>query len=129
VGQLIPVRREAFGYLTKVVFAGLAALVATLGAVLWRHVVAYPQIGEGVPINAVLAFEQESCPAGWESYQKREMRSIVGAASNTENTENTCPRRMYYNEHRGARNIPNQRALPPSGSPNSAAAVFTDAPA
>jgi hypothetical protein len=29
------------------------------------------------------------------------MRSIVGATPNTENTENTYPRRLYYNEQRG----------------------------
>ena len=68
------------------------------GYVEWR----IPQIAGGVPKGAVLAFDQRNCPAGWGHFEGGDMRVIVGAVSNTGDTDSAFPRHLHFNEQRGA---------------------------
>ena len=97
------IRSELFGYLGKAAVALIVLLLGFVGAVLLAYVEwRLPKIAGGVPKGAVLAFNNDSCPDGWLPLKGGGMRVIVGATPNTDSTDNAHPRRLHFNEQRGA---------------------------
>jgi hypothetical protein len=97
------IRSEIFGYVSKAAIGGVALIVAALGTIIWGYIEwRIPQIAGGVPKGAVMAFDQKNCPAGWEHFEGGDMRAIVGAVSDAGDTDGAYPRRLHFNEQRGA---------------------------
>ena len=96
------IRSEVFGIVGKAAIGAVVLLLGSLGAILWGYFEwRLPQIAGGVPKNAVVAFSTETCPAGWERLKGSGMRVIVGATEKKDDEE-ARPRRLYFNEQRGA---------------------------
>jgi len=114
------IRSEIFGYISKAAIGGVVLILAALGTIIWGYVEwRIPQIAGGVPKGAVLAFDQRNCPAGWEHFEGGDMRAIVGAVSNTGDTDSALPRHLHFNEQRGAyAAYLLTKALRESGQPN-----------
>jgi hypothetical protein len=96
------IRGELFGYLGKAAVGLLVLVAGFIGTVLWAYLEwRLPKIAGGVPKGAVLAFNTEICPDGWERLKGGGMRVIVGATE-TDDADNTRPRRLHFHEQRGA---------------------------
>jgi hypothetical protein len=95
------IRREIAGYIGKAAIVSVAAVLTTLGAVVWAYVEwRLPQIAGGVPKGAILAFA-DSCPNGWVNFDRGKMRAIIGAVPDAQNTDNIHPRPLHSGEQRG----------------------------
>jgi hypothetical protein len=97
------IRSEVFGIVGKAAIGAVVLLLGSLGAILWGYFEwRLPQIAGGVPKGAVLAFSTETCPKGWERLNGGGMRVIVGATEKKDESEEARPRRLHFNEQRGA---------------------------
>jgi hypothetical protein len=97
------IRSELFSYVGKAAIAAVVLLLGSLAAIVWGYFEwRLPQIAGGVPKGAVLAFSTETCPTGWERLKGSGMRVIVGATAKTDENEEARPRRLHFNEQRGA---------------------------
>jgi hypothetical protein len=92
------IRSELFGYIGKAAVAGVALFIGTIATILWAYFEwRLPQIAGGVPKNAVLIFNKEHCPTGWQPLDGSEMRVIAVAAQRKDGDENKHPRPLYFN--------------------------------
>jgi hypothetical protein len=97
------IRSELFSYVGKAAIAVLVLLLSFLGAIVWGYFEwRLPQIAGGVPKSAVVAFHTENCPEGWQRLNGSGMRVIVGATAKTDDNDDARPRRLSFNEQRGA---------------------------
>jgi hypothetical protein len=82
------IRKEAIGQTAKWAIAGGIALLAFAVTGWW--LVLKPLLSErlgGVPKNAVMAFDSESCPTGWGDYKEAVGRTIIGKGDSFANSK------------------------------------------
>jgi hypothetical protein len=82
------IKKEAIGQTAKWAIAGGITLLAFAVTGWW--LVLKPLLSErlgGVPKNAVMAFDAESCPTGWGDYKKAVGRTIIGKGDSFEDSK------------------------------------------
>ena len=101
------IRSQMAGYFRKAVFIMgpvILAALGGLGAMCWAYIEwRLPQMAGGVPKGAIVAFAQAGCPAkeGWTDFVRARSRIVVGSIPDTENPNDTYPRRLQLLEQSG----------------------------
>ena len=101
------IRSQMEGYAKKALFIFGPIILAALGG-LGAMCLAYiewrlPQMAGGVPKGAIVAFMQGDCPTkeGWRDFVRARSRIIVGSIPDTENVNESYPRRLQVLEQSG----------------------------
>jgi len=81
--MITAIKKEAVGYIAKIVIATIAGIIVIAGLGLWLYVkTLLPTVAGGVPAGAVMPFDlSEGCPAGWSYFGPAIGRTIIGATN------------------------------------------------